>query len=161
VEFDSDTSPAPIVRITLLQGRPGPEKTPFYIMADGTSTIATYIHLLSFKSRMPVYGIDSPFLRCLTRLTKEVGIKGVANLIVKALIKAQPKGPLIIGGFSAGSIVAYEVYRQLGAAGCKVDGLVLIDIYYPRSSLLDEAKINSEDNASFAIFATAVSKDGL
>ncbi|KAK2758262.1 polyketide synthase pks13 [Arachnomyces sp. PD_36] len=161
IEVDRDTSPAPSVRITLLQGRPGPKKTPLYMMADGTGTIATYIHLPAFKSKMPVYGIDSPFLRCPTRLTKEVGIEGVAKLIVDALMKAQPKGPLMIGGFSAGSIVAYEVCRQLGAAGRKVDGLVLIDMCCPRSSLLDESKMNSEDDASFAIFETAVSKDGL
>lgn len=158
---DSDTSPAPTVRITLLQGRPGPKRTPFYMMADGTGTIATYIHLPTFKSKMPVYGIDSPFLRCPTRLTKEVGFQGVAKLIVDALIKAQPEGPLMIGGFSAGSMVAYEVCRQLGAAGRKVDGLVLIDMCCPRSSLLDENKMNSEDDASFAIFENAVSKDGL
>ncbi|PKX89227.1 type I polyketide synthase [Aspergillus novofumigatus IBT 16806] len=161
IEADMDTSPAPTVRITLLQGRPGPKRTPLYMMADGTGTIATYIHLPAFKSKMPVYGIDSPFLRCPTRLTKEVGIEGVAKLIVDSLMEAQPKGPLMIGGFSAGAIVAFEVCRQLGAVGRKVDGLVLIDMCCPRSSLLDEAKMNSEDDASFTIFENAVSKDGL
>ncbi|KAJ6133989.1 conidial yellow pigment biosynthesis polyketide synthase [Penicillium sp. IBT 18751x] len=157
----TDTSPAPTVRSTLLQGRPGPKRTPLYMMADGTGTIATYIHLPAFDSRMPVYGIDSPFLRCPTRLTKEVGIEGVAKLIVDALVAAQPKGPMMIGGFSAGSIVAFEVSRQLGRLGRQVSGLVLIDMCCPRSSLLDEEKMNSEDDASFAIFENAVSKDGL
>nr|L7XAV2.1 RecName: Full=Non-reducing polyketide synthase curS2; AltName: Full=Dehydrocurvularin biosynthesis protein 2 [Aspergillus terreus]AGC95321.1 CURS2 [Aspergillus terreus] len=158
---ETDTSPAPTVRITLLQGRPSPKRTPFYMMADGTGTIATYIHLPAFKSKMPVYGIDSPFLRCPSRLTKDVGIPGVAKLIVDALVTAQPTGPLMIGGFSAGSIVAYEVTRQLGALGRQVTGLVLIDMCCPRSSLLDEDAMNSEDDASFAIFENAVSKDGL
>lgn len=158
---DVDTSPSPTVRITLLQGRPSPKRTPFYMMADGTGTIATYIHLPPFKSKMPIYGIDSPFFRCPSRLTKSVGIEGVAKLIVDALVAAQPTGPLMIGGFSAGSIVAYEVSRQLGALGRQVTGLVLIDMCCPRSSLLDEEKMNSEDDASFAIFENAVSKDGL
>ena len=161
VKIDDDASPEPVVRIMLLQGRPGSKRTPLYMMADGTGTIATYIHLPPFKSKMPVYGIDSPFLRCPKRLTKEVGIEGVARLIVDALMKAQPEGPLMIGGFSAGSIVAYEVCRQLGKAGRKVDGLVLIEMCCPRSSLLDEDKMNSEDDASFAIFESAVTKDGL
>ncbi|KAI2478997.1 Polyketide synthase module protein [Pyrenophora tritici-repentis] len=161
VKIDDDTSPEPVVRITLLQGRPSSKRIPFYMMADGTGTIATYIHLPSFKSKMPVYGIDSPFLRCPKRLTKEVGIEGVARLIVDALIRAQPEGPLMIGGYSAGSIVAYEVCRQLGKAGRKVDGLLLMDMCCPRSSLLDEDKMNSDDDASYAIFETAVAKDGL
>lgn len=158
---DNDKSPAPIVRITLLQGRAGSGKTPFYLMADGTGSIATYIHLPAFKSKMPVYGIDSPFLRCPTRLTGRVGITGVARLIVAALVKAQPKGPFFIGGFSAGCMVAFEVCRQLAAAGRKVDGLVLIDLCCPRPTLLDESAIKEEAKAGVAVFEAAVAKDGL
>ncbi|KAL4960754.1 uncharacterized protein BDV14DRAFT_181842 [Aspergillus stella-maris] len=154
--------PSPTVRITLLQGRPHPKKTPLYMMADGTGTIATYIHLPPFaKTRTPIYGIDSPFLRCPGNLTPEIGIEGTARLIVTALTEAQPHGPLMIGGFSAGSLVAFEVSRQLGALGRRVDGLLLIDMCCPRSSLLDKDKVNSEDDASFAIFESAVAKDGL
>ncbi|KAL4948626.1 conidial yellow pigment biosynthesis polyketide synthase [Aspergillus filifer] len=154
--------PAPTVRITLLQGRPHPKKTPLYMMADGTGTIATYIHLPPFpKTKTPIYGIDSPFLRCPAKLTPDVGIEGTARLIVAALTEAQPHGPLMVGGFSAGSIVAFEVCRQLGALGRRVDGLILIDMCCPRSSLLDSDKMNAEDDASFAIFESAVAKDGL
>lgn len=160
-EHGQDTSPAPTVRITLLQGRPSSGKTPFYLVADGTGSIATYIHRPAFKSRMPVYGIDSPFLRCPTRLTGQVGIPGVARLIVAALVKAQPKGPFFIGGFSAGCMVAFEVCRQLAAAGRKVDGLVLIDLCCPRSTLLDENAIKKEAKAGVAVFEAAVAKDGL
>ena len=158
---DNDTSPAPTVRITLLQGRPGSGKTPLYLMADGTGSIATYIHLPAFKSKMPVYGIDSPFLRCPSRLTGQVGIPGVAKLIIAALLKAQPKGPFSIGGFSAGCMVAFEVCRQLAAAGRKVDGLVLIDLCCPRPTLLDESVIKEEAMAGVEVFKAAVGKDGL
>ncbi|MCJ1312673.1 polyketide synthase pks13 [Agyrium rufum] len=156
-----DTSPLPSVRITLLQGRPSSGKTPFYLMADGTGSIATYIHLPTFKSKMPVYGIDSPFLRCPSRLTSQVGIPGVAKLIVEALLKAQPKGSFCIGGFSAGCMVAFEVCRQLGAAGRKVDGLVLIDLCCPRPTTLNELAIREESKAGVAVFEAAVAKDGL
>jgi thioesterase domain-containing protein/acyl carrier protein len=158
---DSDTSPAPTVRITLLQSRPGPGKTALYLMADGTGSIATYIHLPAFKSKMPVYGIDSPFLRCPSRLTRQVGIEGVAKLIVEAMVKAQPKGPFFIGGFSAGCMVAYEVCRQLAAAGRKVDGLVIIDLCSPRPTLLDESAVKEEAKTGVAVFGAAVAQDGL
>ena len=158
---NNDTSLIPTVRITLLQGRPGSGKTPLYLMADGTGSIATYIHLPPFKSKMPVYGIDSPFLRCPSRLTSQVGITGVAKLIVGALVKAQPKGPVFIGGFSAGCLVAFEVCRQLAAAGRKVDGLVLVDLRCPRPTELDEKAIKEESKAGVAVFEAAVAKDGL
>ena len=160
-DIQVDISPAPTVRITLLQGRTSSGKTPFYLMADGTGSSATYIHLPTFKSKMPVYGIDSPFLRCPSRMTSQVGITGVARLIVAALLKAQPEGSFFIGGFSAGCMVAFEVCRQLFAAGRKVDGLVLIDLCCPRSTLLDENAIEEESKAGVAVFEAAVAKDGL
>ena len=108
-----DDSPAPSASITLMQGRRSSEKPPFYLTADGTGSIATYLHLAPFRSKMPVYGIDSPYPRCPSRLTAEFGIPGAAKLIVEALMKAQPEGHFSIGGFSGGAMISYEVCRQL------------------------------------------------
>jgi iterative type I PKS product template protein len=158
-----DETPLPNTRITLLQGRPGPNKTPFYMMADGTGSIATYIHLPIFKGGRPIYGVDSPFLRCASRLTPEIGIEGVARLVVESLVKHHPKGDFIIGGFSAGSTVAYEVARQLPGVGRKVQGLLVIDLCCPRpdSGLLDESTVNRETDVGINIFGTAAAVDGL
>ena len=133
-------------------------------MADGTGSIATYIHLPALKSKTPVYGVDSPFLRCPSRLTADVGIEGVARLVVQALVKAQPEGPFVIGGYSAGSIVAYEVARQLPAAGRNVNGLLIMDLCCPRPATaltLDENEMNRETDAGITIFGAAAASDGL
>ena len=53
---------------------------------------------------MPVYGIDSPYLHCPSKLTAKVGIPGAAKLIVEALIQAQPERPYSILGFSSGAV---------------------------------------------------------
>ncbi|KAK5988542.1 Non-reducing polyketide synthase curS2 [Cladobotryum mycophilum] len=163
LKLQEDTSPAPTVRITLLKGRPGRGKTPFYLMADGTGSIATYIHMPAFKSNTPVYGVDSPFIRCPTRLTPEVGIEGVAKLIVSALVKAEPKGNFLIGGFSAGSMVAYEVARQLGAAGRTVDGLLILDLCCPRpkTAILSDSELNRETDTGVTVFGAAAGTDGM
>lgn len=144
-KVDNDTSPLPSVRITLLQGRPNTGKTPLYMMADGIGSVACYIHLRPFKSKQVVYGIDSPYFRCPSRMTSHVGIEGVAKLIVDALIKAQDTGPFLIGGYSAGCFVAFEVSRQLAAAGRTVDGLLLIDMCCPRSRQTDQRTLLAED----------------
>lgn len=123
--------PAPSARITLLQGLPSNGKRPFYVIADGTGSAATYIHLPGFKSNMPIYGIDSPFLRCPGRLAA-AGIPGAAALIVEALVKHQPEGSFSVGGYSGGAMMAYEVCRQLAVAGRDVAGLLLIDMCCPR-----------------------------
>nr|ACD39753.1 non-reducing polyketide synthase [Hypomyces subiculosus] len=127
-----DSSPLPSARITLIQGRSSSGKQPFYLIADGAGSIATYIHLAPFKDKRPVYGIDSPFLRCPSRLTTQVGIEGVAKIIFEALIKCQPEGPFDLGGFSGGAMLSYEVSRQLAAAGRVVSSLLLIDMCSPR-----------------------------
>ena len=127
-----DIYPAPSTKVVLLQGRSFSGKRPFFLIADGTGSIATYIHLPSFSSNMPVYGIDSPYLRCPSELTEQVGIPGAAVHIVTALIKFQSEGPFSIGGFSGGAMLGYEVCRQLAAAGRVVDSLLLIDMCCPR-----------------------------
>ena len=81
-----DDSSAPSARITLMQGRRSSENSPFYLIADGTGSIAIYLYLAPFKSKMPVYGIDSLYLRCPSRLIAEIGILGAVKFIVEALI---------------------------------------------------------------------------
>lgn len=139
-----------------MQGRRSSEKPPFYLTADGTGSIATYLHLAPFKSKMPVYGIDSPYLRCPSRLTAEVGIPGSAKSIVEALIQAQPEGHFSIGGFSGGAMISYEVCRQLAAAGRSVDRLLLIDMCCPRP-------VGAEDKAEvgWKIYESMASQGGL
>ncbi|ROV92577.1 hypothetical protein VMCG_08955 [Cytospora schulzeri] len=160
-EEEIDTSPPPSVRITLLQGRPNANKTPLYMLADGTGTVACYLHLRPFKSKQAVYGIDSPYFRCPSRMTSKVGIEGVAKMVVDALIKAQGTGPFLIGGYSAGCLIAFEVSRQLAAAGRKVDGLLLVDMCCPRSRRTDQSTLLAEDEFSYAVFEAAVNRDGL
>lgn len=127
-----DDSPLPQVRISLIQGRPTPGKPRFHIIADGSGSIATYIHLPPFKINLPVYGVNSPYLQCPSRFTAEFGIEEASKHIVEALMKAQPEGPFFLGGFSGGAILCYEVTRQLAALGRRVEGLVLIDMCCPR-----------------------------
>jgi iterative type I PKS product template protein len=160
-EAETDTSPPPSVRITLLQGRPNANKTPLYMMADGTGTVACYLHLRPFKSKQAVYGIDSPFSRCPSRMSSKVGIEGMARLVVEALIKAQGAGPFLIGGYSAGCPVAFEVSRQLAAAGRKVDGLLLVDMCCPRQRRVDQRTLLAEDESSYAVFDAAINRDSL
>ncbi|KAJ4109690.1 Non-reducing polyketide synthase zea1 [Fusarium equiseti] len=151
-----DDSPAPKVKITLLQGRPGNGRRPFYLIADGTGTIATYIHLPQFKSQVPIYGIDSSFLRCPTRFTTDVGITGAARFITEALTKAQPEGAFLLGGFSGGAMLAYEVCRQLATANRQIDGLMLIEMCSPRSKTVED-----KNGIGWAMFESISRQDGL
>ena len=150
-----DDSPAPKVKVTLLQGRPGNGKKPFYLIADGTGTIATYIRLPQFKSQVPIYGIDSPFLRCPTRFTTDVEITGALKFVTEALTKAQPEGAFHLGGFSGGAMLAYEVCRQLATLNREVDGLMLIDMCSPHSKTVED-----KNDIGWAIFESISRQNG-
>lgn len=153
----------PQARITLLHGRKKSGKTPLYLIADGTGSVATYIHLPPFKSKLAVYGVDSPFLRCPDRMQPETAIQDAAASIVKAILKQQQAGgggAFYVGGFSGGGMMSYEVCRQLGASGRPAAGLVIIDICCPRDKV-DESLIKVSPETGLRMFQAVASRGTL
>lgn len=110
----------------LVQGRAVSNATPLFLIADGAGSAAAYIHLPPLPSGGKIYALESPFLGDPSKFT--YSIEEVAGLYLIALRKAQPKGPYILGGWSAGAIYAYEVSRLLLNEGETVLGLILIDM---------------------------------
>jgi zearalenone synthase (nonreducing iterative type I polyketide synthase) len=128
IEYES----VPRAKVILMQGKPSSNETPLFLIPDGSGSAATYIHLARFKSGLPVYAIESPFLRCPGKLSRKTGIVGFAKILVEAILKARPEGPYLIGGYSGGAIIAFEVCRQFAAMNRKIHGLLLIDMCCPR-----------------------------
>ncbi|KAJ0335542.1 hypothetical protein COL922a_009082 [Colletotrichum nupharicola] len=133
------------------------------LVCDGGGSIATYIHLLRRRFLLPVYGIDSPFLRCPSRMTTQVGIVGVAKIMVEALIETQPNAGLseaeedsiVISGFSGWSLFCYEMCRQLLAQGRRVAGIVILDMRCPLPPPLPSAAAWSDEEMWPIFFTTS------
>ena len=113
-------------RCVLVQGRATSKTTPLFLIADGAGSAAAYIHLPSLPSGRRIYALESPFLRDPSKFT--CSIEEVTGIYLTALRKAQPKGPYILGGWSAGAVYAYELSLQLLNQGETVSGLILIDM---------------------------------
>lgn len=62
-------------------------------------------------------------------------VEDIAATYLKELRAARPHGPYVLGGYSFGGIVAYEMARQLVALGEAVPLLVLFDTYAPADGL--------------------------
>ena len=62
-------------------------------------------------------------------------VEDIAATYLKELRAARPHGPYVIGGYSFGGIVAYEMARQLKTLGETVPLLVLFDTYAPADGL--------------------------
>lgn len=61
-------------------------------------------------------------------------LEEIAAAHIKSMRAVQPEGPYLLGGWCNGGIVAYEMARQLHAAGQKLDLLLLMDpvtLIYP------------------------------
>jgi thioesterase domain-containing protein len=61
--------------------------------------------------------------------------------------KIQSEGPYVLGGWSFGGVVAYEMARQLQEQGQKVDRLVLFDSWAPSSSGNPASALREDDSA--------------
>ncbi len=76
-------------------------------------------------------GEDQPFYALdpypLDHLRVLPSLEEMAAEHIKTIRSIQPEGPYLLGGFCNGGLTAYEMARQLHAAGQKVDLLVLID----------------------------------
>jgi thioesterase domain-containing protein len=69
----------------------------------------------------------------------------MAAAYVAEMRQVHPRGPWLLGGFSGGGITAFEMARQLRAAGDEVALLVMLDTYLPRRpplSASDRARIH-------------------
>lgn len=58
-------------------------------------------------------------------------VKDIAAHFIQEMRSVRPHGPYLIGGYSFGGVVAYEMAKQLMAAGDDVPLLVLFDTYAP------------------------------
>ncbi|PCH42158.1 ketoacyl-synt-domain-containing protein [Wolfiporia cocos MD-104 SS10] len=101
---------------------------PLILIHDGSGLAHPYSRLSSLG--VSVWGVHNPKL--LTGEEWEGGIVEMATHYV-GLIKAAVSSPAyIVGGWSFGGVVAFEIARQLAASGVRVVGLLLIDSPHPR-----------------------------
>lgn len=99
---------------------------PFYCVHSVAGDVTGYYNLAQMLGPdQPFYGIQV----CKDRMNalSAKSIESIAQRYVEELNAFQPKGALIIGGFSAGAIIALEVAQQLRMMGRDVPLLVALD----------------------------------
>jgi thioesterase domain-containing protein len=77
----------------------------------------------------PLFGFAAPGLN--SEAPFFPNLEEMAAAYLRDIRRQQPHGPYRIGGYSMGGVVAYEMARQLEAAGQETGLLVLIDAYAP------------------------------
>jgi thioesterase domain-containing protein len=102
------------------------DRIPIYWVHSVTGVGTDAIRLARFLGpQQPFYSIRAPSSNRTASFASSV--ESMASYYTKEIIQFQPQGPLIIGGWSAGVVVALEMARQLKAAGRDVRHLVAVD----------------------------------
>jgi thioesterase domain-containing protein len=104
----------------------GGAQRPFFFLHGHYLGTASYCFPLAraLGPDQPLYALD-PYK--LDDLAVPPTLEEIAATHLEALRAIQPEGPYLLGGFCNGGLVAYEMARQLHAAGQTVDLLVLMD----------------------------------
>ncbi len=130
--LDRVAGDAPASQPNLLTLAAGGTGTPLFLAAPGAGSTRCYRHLVPLLGNAePVYGLDTPGLHDGSRSAGT--IEEIAERLLPALRAAQPTGPYRLAGWSVGAMLAHELGRRLLAAGERVDRLLAIDGFVPRS----------------------------
>jgi len=84
------------------------------------SSLAKYL-----GPKQPFYAIQDPFLN--SEETAPKTIEDTAEVYMKEILELYPDGPYLLGGWSMGSLVAYEIARQLEALKKKIGLVIMVD----------------------------------
>ncbi|HZH31547.1 MAG TPA: amino acid adenylation domain-containing protein [Pyrinomonadaceae bacterium] len=111
---------------------------PFFCVHPGGGNIHCYAALAALLgTRRPFYGLQA---RELEGEASPLGsIEEMASFYLEAAREVQPRGPYLLGGWSLGGLIAFEMAQQLRARGEEVEVLALIDTAIPGGAPLSDA----------------------
>jgi amino acid adenylation domain-containing protein len=128
---------SPVVAIQSQGSRP-----PFFCVPPGGGTAFCYANLARrLGPDQPFYGLHTPDPGS---VEERLGtVKAIALHYLAALQAVQPQGPYLLGGWSSGGVIAFEMAQQLQKQGKQVDLLAILDSWMPDAQL--RAKTREEE----------------
>lgn len=116
----------------LLHESPDSNQLPFFLLPDGSGSAGSYVELASLGLGVPVYGLNSPYLKNPKEF--RTSIEELASIFLHEMRRIQPHGSYRLGGWSIGGTYAFEMARQLVQKhGLEVQELILIDAPCPKA----------------------------
>jgi amino acid adenylation domain-containing protein len=140
-ERSGDPSSSPLVDI-----QPRGAMRPFFCVHPIGGHVLCYTRLARHLGpQQPFYGLQAAGL--LGQQMPHTRIEDMATAYIDALRAVQAEGPYLLGGWSMGGVVAFEMAQQLHQQGHAVALLALLDSHAPDPA----APIPADDEADLAI----------
>lgn len=137
----AQASQSPLVAL-----QPAGDERAFFCVHPAGGHVFCYVELARLLgAERPFYGFESRAFGAAPR-----SVEAMAGAYVDALVERQTAGPYLLGGWSMGGVVAFEMARQLRTRGREVALLALLDARIPNEA----QRLETEDEvaliASFA-----------
>jgi amino acid adenylation domain-containing protein len=128
--------------------QPNGSRQPFFCVHPVTGNALCYADLARHLGPdQPFYGLQTPALE--GQREAYISLEDMAADYIAALRSVQPKGPYLLGGWSVGGTIAFEMTRQLANAGERVALLAMIEAWAPSAAMKETAKSINDAVVSF------------
>ncbi|MFI8104593.1 amino acid adenylation domain-containing protein [Streptomyces sp. NPDC086023] len=124
----------------------GDRRPMFFVHPMGGNVLCYVRYARHLPEDQPFYALQAAGADPGTEALRSV--EEIAASYVEAIRRVQPAGPYVIGGWSFGGFVAFEMARQLRAAGEEIRRLVLLDT----TALNPGRRLNTGDEALLGWF---------
>jgi thioesterase domain-containing protein len=99
----------------------------FYCVHSLSGTTGDFLDLAQrLESTVRFHGIQAP-PKQMENATFGATIQSIADDYTDALVKFQPNGPIMLGGYCVGAVIALAIAKNLRASGREVGPLIVID----------------------------------
>lgn len=134
---------------SLVPIRSGGSRRPFFCVHGGGGNVLCYFDLAQHLAPdQPFYAFQAGGLRGSEQ--PSTSVEEMASRYITSMRSVQRDGPYLLGGWSVGGVIAFEMVRQLEAAGEPVEMLALIDAAAP-AGIEQSAQGIEDENLSFVI----------
>ncbi|HEX8351781.1 MAG TPA: amino acid adenylation domain-containing protein [Pyrinomonadaceae bacterium] len=141
------SGPSPSSTLVMLQ--PHGSRPPFFCVHPAGANTLCYAELSrQLGEGQPFYGLQAPGLD--GRDEPLTNFEELAALYVDAVRSIRPRGPYLLGGWSMGGPVAFEMAQQLRGQGQAVALLAVLDSHAPGDAA---AAIPTDDETLLGMFA--------
>lgn len=142
---EADTQRIHLVSMTTTSAKA--TATPLFLCAGMFGNVLNLRHIaLQIGNDRPVYCLQARGLYA--NQEPHETFTEMARDYLSEIRTVQPSGPYLLGGFSGGGLVAYEMAQQLEAAGETVEIIIMLDTPlpgYPVLSMTDKVLIKAQD----------------
>ena len=125
---------------SLVPIQPAGSRRPLFLVHGAEGNVLLYRALTQYLGTdQPVYGLQSQGLNGAGHV--DTSVPEMASKYIEDVMKIQPRGPYVLGGYCLGGVIALEMAQQLRGKGEDVELVLMLDTYNGSSISRTKARL--------------------